>query len=124
MGRVIHFEIHADDLDRAEAFYTGVFDWRARRWEGGETEYRLLVTGPDDQAGINGAIVPRRRRVDGQAVITFVCTIQVDDLDATTSRVVAGGGARIVDPRSIGGVGRFAYFRDTEGNVFGALQPA
>jgi predicted enzyme related to lactoylglutathione lyase len=124
MNRVIHFEIHADDLDRAEAFYTGAFDWVARRWEGGETEYRLLVTGPDDKPGINGAIVPRRRRVDGQAVISFVCTIQVEDLDATTDRVVARGGTRIVEPRSIAGVGRFAYFRDTEGNVFSALQPA
>src|SRR3954462_8609838 len=122
MGRVIHFEIHADDLDRAEAFYTGAFGWQVQRWEGGAADYRLLVTGPDDGPGINGAIVQRRRAIDGQAGIAFVCTIEVDDLDDTQTRVAGAGGARVVEPREFPGVGRFAYFKDTEGNVFGALQ--
>jgi predicted enzyme related to lactoylglutathione lyase len=34
MGRVIHFEIHSADLDRAQAFYTAVFGWKFTHWDG------------------------------------------------------------------------------------------
>ncbi len=27
MGRPLHFEIHAGDVERAKAFYGGVFGW-------------------------------------------------------------------------------------------------
>ncbi len=40
MGRVVHFEIHAADCDRAERFYTRVFGWEVRRWEGAPVDYR------------------------------------------------------------------------------------
>ena len=82
MGRVIHFEIHAADPDRAERFYTGVFGWSAQHY-GGPVDYRLLTTGPDGQAGINGAVL-RRQGSDGpgaqQPVNAFVCTIEVPSL--------------------------------------------
>src|SRR3954468_6390659 len=64
MGRVIHFEIHAGDPDRAERFYTGVFGWTAQAY-GGPTDYRLLSTGEDGTLGINGAIL--KRMGDGPA---------------------------------------------------------
>lgn len=41
MGRVVHFEIHASDPDRAERFYAGVFGWSVQRWEGAPVDYRL-----------------------------------------------------------------------------------
>ena len=28
MGKVVHFEIPTDDLGRAKAFYSSVFDWK------------------------------------------------------------------------------------------------
>ena len=42
MGRVVHFEIHADDPERAVAFYTGVFGWTVNRY--GDMPYWLLTT--------------------------------------------------------------------------------
>ena len=45
--------------------------------------------------------------------------IGVDDLDAYVAKVTAAG-CEIVTPRTpIPGVGHFANFRDTEGNVVG-----
>lgn len=32
MPRPVHFEIHADDTDRAIAFYTALFGWEFKRW--------------------------------------------------------------------------------------------
>ena len=80
MGRVVHFEIHCADLDRAERFYTEVFGWRIDHWEGGPIDYRLITTGPDEQPGINGALTERRGGIGGQAVTAYVNTIQVEDL--------------------------------------------
>jgi uncharacterized protein len=124
MGRVIHFEIHADDVDRAERFYTAVFGWGVQRY-GGPQDYRLLTTGPDDRLGINGAVLKRQGGgpAPGAAVNAYTCTIQVDSIEETERAVPAAGGEQILDRMEVPEVGRLAYFKDTEGNIFGALQP-
>ena len=53
MARVVHFEIHAEDIERAIEFYNKVFDWSFRHW-GGSMEYWVIETGPDSEPGING----------------------------------------------------------------------
>jgi uncharacterized protein len=125
MGRVIHFEIHADDPDRAQRFYTGVFGWQAQSY-GGPMDYRLLTTGTDDQIGINGAILKRQGPPPetGAAVNAFTCTISVESIEDTERAVPAAGGEQILERMEVPEVGRLAYFKDTEGNIFGALQPA
>jgi predicted enzyme related to lactoylglutathione lyase len=57
MGRVVHFEIHASDPDRAERLYRRVFAWEISRSEGAPADYRLITTGADGEPGIS----PRRR---------------------------------------------------------------
>jgi len=57
-------------------------------------------------------------------VIAYVNTIEVDDLAETQRRIGHGGGQMVLDPVEIPNVGTVAYFKDTEGNIFGALQPA
>jgi predicted enzyme related to lactoylglutathione lyase len=124
MGRVIHFEIHAADPDRAERFYSGVFGWNAQHY-GGPMDYRLLATGPDDEVGINGAILQRQGAgpEGAAAVSSYVCTIQVDSIEDIERAVPAAGGEQVMDRMEIPGVGQLAYFKDSEGNIFGALQP-
>ena len=123
MGRVVHFEIHCSDLDRAERFYTGVFGWQISRWEAGPIDYRLIATGQDDAPGINGALTAREGDA-GPGMTGYVNTIEVDDLAETQRRIGECGGTVVREPASIPGVGTVAYFTDTEDNVFGALQPA
>jgi predicted enzyme related to lactoylglutathione lyase len=124
MGRVIHFEIHADDVDRAERFYAGVFGWTVQRY-GGPVDYRLLTTGADGDTGINGAILKRQgdRPAAGAAVNAYTCTIQVDSIDDIERAVPAAGGAQVLDRMEVPEVGQLSYFTDSEGNIFGALQP-
>jgi predicted enzyme related to lactoylglutathione lyase len=123
VGRLIHFEIHADDPERAVGFYTGVFGWTVSRF--GDMEYWLLSTGPDDEPGINGAILPRsgERPPVGAPVVGAVNTAQVDDLDASLAKAFELGGALALDKMVIPGVGTVAYVLDTENNVVGMLQP-
>ena len=124
MGRVVHFEIHAGDPDRAERFYKRVFGWEITRWEGAPVDYRLIATGPEGEPGINGAIVDGSGAIDGKAVTAFVCTVNVDDLAAVEAAVPEAGGEQVVDRQELENVGSFAYFKDTEGNIFGAMQSA
>jgi predicted enzyme related to lactoylglutathione lyase len=117
MGRVVHFEITADDMDRAEKFYRETFGWDIHKWDA-PTDYRLMATGHEDSEdeGIDGAIMPRAH---GQAVIN---TIDVDDLPAMIEKVKAAGGSLVNEPQNIPGTGDFVYIKDTEGNVFGLMQ--
>lgn len=120
MPRVVHFEIHAEQPERAAAFYTALFRWKIEQWAG--MEYWLVTTGPDDRPGINGGITRRRGPVDGQAVIAYVCTVDVDNLDASVAAAVQHGGQNVMPKMPVPGVGWLAYCKDTEGNIFGMMQ--
>lgn len=125
MGRVVHFEIHAEDPERAIKFYETVFGWQIARWEG-PVDYWLITSGPDQEPGIDGAIIRRMGAapVEGQSVNGFVNTITVASIDAAEKAIPAAGGEQVVPRQEFPGVGKVSYFRDTEGNVFGAMEPA
>jgi uncharacterized protein len=121
MPRVVHFEIHAGDPDRAVKFYETLFGWNFQKWEG-PMEYWMVITGPDDQPGINGGLMRRQGEIDGQAVIAYVCTVDVPDVDASVQTALANGGQVALPKMAIPGVGWLAYCKDTEGNIFGMMQ--
>jgi len=123
MGRLVHFEIHADEPERAVDFYTSVFGWTVNRF--GDVEYWLLSTGSSDEPGIDGAILPRigDRPAVGAPIVGAVNTVSVDDLDATLAKVTEKGGDLALEKMAIPGVGTVAYVHDTEANVVGILQP-
>jgi predicted enzyme related to lactoylglutathione lyase len=121
MPRVVHFEIHASKPERAVTFYEKVFGWTFQKWEG-PMEYWLIVTGPDDKPGINGGLVRRRGEIDGQAVIAYVCTVDVEDVGKSTATVEQHGGSIAVPKMPIPGMGWLVYCKDTEGNIFGMMQ--
>ncbi len=121
MPRVTHFEIHASDPERAVNFYNLLFGWQFQKWEG-PMPYWLITTGPDDQPGINGGLTLRRGEIDGQAVIAYVCTVDVADVDASANAAMANGGEIAVPRMAIPGVGWLVYCKDTEGNIFGIMQ--
>jgi len=117
MGRVVHFEIPADDVQRASDFYRKVFGWKIQAW-GGPIDYHLAETGPQDALGIDGAIMPREAPVTG-----VVNTVGVGDIQAARDAVRAAGGEIVTEVNDIPGVGKFCYCRDTEGNLLGLMQP-
>ena len=77
VGRVVHFEIHADNPERAAAFYTALLGWKLTRWEG-PMDYWMVFTGPDGTPGINGGMIRRQHPLSGQdRRIAYVCTVYV-----------------------------------------------
>ena len=121
MARVIHFEIHADNPERAIAFYTKTFGWEFSKWDG-PTPYWLVTTGPTGEPGINGGLIPRQCPVDGQAVIAYVCTIGVTSVDESVTQSLANGGTVAMPKFPIPTMGWLAYCKDPEGNIFGMME--
>ena len=94
MNRVVHFEIMADDLDRAQKFYESAFGWTFQAMGEAYGGYRVIVTGPgpDDMAkgvrmedvGINGGLMKRNAPLpaDGQSPNAFTAIIGVGHAEA------------------------------------------
>jgi predicted enzyme related to lactoylglutathione lyase len=120
MGGVVHFEIPADDQERARSFYQEALGWRIEPVPG--MDYNMVVTTPMDETtgqptqpgAINGGMMAR----DGQ-ITNPVITVDVPDIDATLQTVERLGGSVVMPKSEIPGMGYFAYFKDPEDNVMG-----
>lgn len=116
MPRPVHFDMTAEDPERAVTFYGDVFGWAFHKWEG-PTDYWLVTTGTEGE-GINGGLAKRN---EGQAPV--MNTIDVPSVDEYLERITHAGGQVIMPKAPIPGVGWFAACVDTEGNQFGIMQP-
>jgi len=121
MPRVIHFEIHADNPDRALEFYQTVLGWQFQKWDG-PVDYWLVRTGPKEQPGIDGGLLRRKPGQSGDAVIAYICTVDVPSVDDYVQKATNAGGTIALPKMPIPGVGWLAYCKDTEGNIFGMMQ--
>ena len=116
MPRPIHFEIPAENPQRAIDFYSKLFGWKFQKWEG-PVEYWLIETGDPAEPGIDGGLMPRQHPNQPCAN-----TVGVADVDATLAAAVAGGGAVALPKMPVPGVGWLAYIKDTEGHILGIMQ--
>ena len=117
MSRVGHFEIAAEDPERAIAFYQNVFGWKFDKWKG-PFDYWLITTGEGSEPGINGGL---NRKTEPGPPCT-VNTIMVASVDATLKKIVKNGGKVTREKTAIPGVGYLAYCTDTDGVVFGIME--
>ena len=125
MGRLIHFEIHVSDMERAMKFYGEAFGWSFQDW-GNFTgmPYFGAITGDEDEPGINGALVQRYGEPPevGQTPNAYVCTIGVKDYDTTEARILANGGQVAMPKTALAGMAWQGYYFDAEGNICGIHQ--
>jgi predicted enzyme related to lactoylglutathione lyase len=122
MARAVHFEIHAANPKDLIGFYTSLFGWTFNKWDGGD--YWMIHTGPDDQPGINGGLMPRRGDLPAPmaAVNAFVITVDVDDVEACVALAQTLGGSIALPKMAVPGIGWLAYAKDPDGNIFGMMQ--
>ena len=121
---IVHFEIPADDPERATAFYRELFGWSIQTWPGaGEAEYRMISTVPTDdkgqpvRPGVNGGLM--RRQHPGHVPLNYV---SVESVDESTRKARRLGAEELMPKTPVKGMGWFAWLKDTEGNVFGLWQ--
>ncbi|HET6971533.1 MAG TPA: VOC family protein [Phenylobacterium sp.] len=111
-----HLAINADDVPRARAFYEAVFGWTFTPW-GPPDFFQSRSAGDGVMLALQG-----RRSIGGQAMPGMEASFAVEDIDATVTAIEARGGQVLMPPFHIEGVGRLIFFRDTEGNIAGAMQ--
>ncbi len=123
MNRPIHFEIQADDIERAKNFYENVLGWKitqAMKKEDGGMDY-WMIEGTKEGPGINGGMYERSSA--DEKFYLYDCTIDVEDIDKAIADVKANGGLITKEKTEMKGIGWFAGAKDTEGNRFGLMQP-
>ncbi|WP_368298581.1 VOC family protein [Cytobacillus firmus] len=126
MGRLVHFEVHVDDMERAKKFYGEVFGWSFQDWsEYAGMPYYGAVTGNEEETGINGALMQRQGPPPeaNQALNGYVCTMGVEDYDAAEIKILENGGTVALPKYALPGMAWQGYYKDTEGNIFGIHQP-
>ena len=117
-ARPVHFDMSARDPERMAGFYSTVFGWTCHKWDG-PNPYWWFQTGPDSEPGINGGIW---KQPDDLPPVT-VNSMRVTSLDETVATILEAGGTIVIEKFQIPGVGWWAQAQDTEGNLFGVLQP-
>ena len=124
MNSVVHFEVTADDPQRAKKFYGDVFDWTFNQMGGEYGNYIMAMTtdsdenGPKKRGAINGGIMKK----DPTAKQTII-TVAVTNLDETLEKVKRSGGKVISEKIEVPNVGMYARIEDTEGNVVSLMEP-
>ena len=113
---IVHFEIPADDVTRAQKFYKQAFGWKiSDPWK---MNYFFVETRKQGEEGINGGLMKRQN--PGQPFMNYIA---VKSVDAALARVVKAGGTVCMPKMELGqGMGWIAAFQDTEGNMMGFHQ--
>src|SRR5262249_49586696 len=106
-----HFDIAADDVERARRFYERVFGWKIEAW--GPPDFYLIFTDADKP---HGSISKRHEPAQKGGRNGWECTISVDNLDAIKAAIIKHGGKILHGEEEVVGVGTLVHFAETEGN--------
>jgi len=117
MPTIVHFDIGADDPERARKFYEALFGWKMEK-PPGMTDYYLIETRDlDGKPGVGGGL--GKRGDPGQRITSYVGVSSIDDYVAKVESL----GGKVVMPRmAVPGWGYLAICFDTEDNMFGLWQ--
>ena len=132
MPTIVHFEIPADDVDRARKFYNDLFGWKIEKISDSTTdnnssskltsaatgqpiEYWIITTTDDkgNKAAIGGGMM--KRQMPEHSITNY---IGVDSIDKYSSKVEKLGGKVFAHKHSVPGMGYFTLCSDTENNIF------
>lgn len=124
MDKVVHFEIPADDLKRAQKFYKEIFNWKINKAPMPGPEYYMITTVatdekqmPKEPGAINGGMMKRNAKGEMPVLV-----INVPSLDKYLKKITAAGGKVVTPKQQVGDMGLYARITDTEGNVIGIWQ--
>ncbi|KAF5063992.1 hypothetical protein DSECCO2_288790 [anaerobic digester metagenome] len=117
MPTIVHFDLPADDIARAQSFYASLFGWTFERYAGPIEYYAIGTTNDDGTPGIGGGMGPRG--APDQQMMNYIGVPSVSDY---LGRVEGLGGTVLMPRTTIPSIGYLAICRDTEGNVFGLFE--
>jgi predicted enzyme related to lactoylglutathione lyase len=114
MPTIVHFDLPADDPERAKKFYEDLFDWKFDKVPMPETYYLIETKDLEGNPAVRGGM--GKRGLPGQQVSNY---IGVPSVDEYLEMVMKLGGNIIMQKTAVSGWGYLAICVDTENNTFG-----
>lgn len=117
MPTIVHFDVPADDVERARTFYAELFEWKFFA-PPGFPDFFLIETA--DEAGrpsLGGGL--GKRGSPDQRIMNY---IGVPSIEEYAEKIRLLGGRVLVSKMIVPGFGYMAVCADTEGNRFGLWQ--
>jgi predicted enzyme related to lactoylglutathione lyase len=108
--------LNAKNVDKTIKFYENVFGWKLEKWDG-PIDYWLIMTGNEDEPGIDGGL-----SFEEEGVPSVVNTVDVENVEEIIKKIVKNGGEIVRPKHAVPGVGWLAYFKDIEGILTGVMQ--
>lgn len=120
---IVHFEIPADDVERARKFYSNLFGWKIEMIEvkkdGASMDYWIISTSRESKESseksshLEGGLIKRQH--PQQPNLNY---ISVTSIEEYSNKVKELGGKVVLPKTEITGYGFFAVCIDTENNAF------
>jgi len=113
MSAIVHFDVPAEDVERAKKFYSALFAWKFESFPA--MHYNLFTTtNLDGTPGVGGGM---GKRMDAsQRIMNYFGVPSIDD---AMKQVKSLGGKVLSEKMAVPGMGFLATCMDTEGNLFG-----
>jgi hypothetical protein len=113
MSAIVHFDVPADNVERAKKFYSVLFGWKFESFP--EMQYNLITTANlDGTPGVGGGM--GKRMDPSQRIVNY---FGVKSIDAAMKQVKSLGGSVVMGKMAVPTMGYLATCIDTEGNPFG-----
>jgi predicted enzyme related to lactoylglutathione lyase len=109
---VVWFEIPADDVERAKAFYGKLFGWKITPMSGATKPYWIIDTGGADETPDGGMM---QRQCPEHGVTNYIGVASVTEAAAKVEKL---GGKIVMQKTAVPQMGYFVVCEDTEGNAF------
>lgn len=119
-GTPIWYELQSADPAASKAFYDRVIGWSIAE-PNADMDYRMIETG---SGAVGGVMRLTDEMAAGGAKPGWLFYVGVDDVDATAEAIKSAGGAIIMGPWDMPGVGRMAVAIDPQGIPFYIMRGA
>jgi len=116
MPTVVHFEIPADNPERAQKFYGQLFNWQIEKFPGPlfMDYWTIATTTESGEKGLEGGLMERQH--PEQRITVY---IEVPSVDEYMEKVEKLGGQLLFPKMAVPGMGYVAVCLDPEDNQFG-----
>jgi len=113
MPTVVHFDVPADDTERAKKFYSALLGWKFESFP--MMQYNLITTtNLDGTPGVGGGM--GKRMEPSQRMMNY---FGVSSIDIAMKQVKSLGGKILSEKMAVPRMGYLVNCIDTEGNLFG-----
>jgi uncharacterized protein len=113
MPTIVHFDVPAEDIDRAKKFYSALLGWKFESFP--EMHYNLITTtNLDGTPGVGGGM--GKRMEPSQRMMNY---FGISSIDIAMKQVKRLGGKILSEKMAVPQMGYLVNCIDTEGNLFG-----